>query len=47
MNFEVLADDVEDGVVVNLGDATFVAYLLLVVHTMEPLFNDQHPSNPH
>jgi len=44
MNFEVLADDVEDGVV---GDATFVAHLLLVAHAVEPLSDDQHPSNPH
>ena len=47
MNFEVLADNVEDGVVVDLGDATFVAHLLLVVHAVEPLSDAQHPSNPH
>ena len=47
MNFEVLADDVEDGVVIDLGDATFVAHLLLVAHAVEPLSDDQHPSNPH
>ena len=46
MNFEVLADNVEDGVVVDLGDATFVTHLGLVSDTVEPLPNNQHPSNP-